>query len=161
MNELSTSDNALIAPIEQATMIAHTLTWARVNSGTHNVAGLGTMASLLADAFSVLPGDLALVDPQPAETIDAQGNCVSVPTGRHMVLRVRPDAKRRVLLTGHMDTVYAADDPFQHCEWLDDHRLRGPGVLDMKSGLKTCFKPSKTALIVSIGGEDWSFIRPV
>lgn len=63
MNELSTSDNALIAPIEQATMIAHTLTWARVNSGTHNVAGLGTMASLLADAFSVLPGDLALVDP--------------------------------------------------------------------------------------------------
>lgn len=60
---------------------------------------------------------------------------MSVPTGRHMVLRVRPDAKRRVLLTGHMDTVYAADDPFQHCEWLDDHRLRGPGVLDMKSGL--------------------------
>ena len=33
--------------------------------------------------------------------------------GKHLVLRVRPQAGRRVLLTGHMDTVFPASHPFQ------------------------------------------------
>jgi glutamate carboxypeptidase len=41
----------------------------------------------------------------------------------------------QVLLTGHMDTVYGADHPFQALEWLDERTLRGPGVADMKGGL--------------------------
>jgi glutamate carboxypeptidase len=55
--------------------------------------------------------------------------------GRHLVLRVRPHAERRVLLTGHMDTVYAADHPFQTCDWIDADTLHGPGTADMKGGL--------------------------
>jgi glutamate carboxypeptidase len=41
----------------------------------------------------------------------------------------------QLLLTGHMDTVYGADHPFQELDWLDQVTLRGPGVADMKGGL--------------------------
>jgi glutamate carboxypeptidase len=34
-----------------------------------------------------------------------------------------------------MDTVYAADHPFQEPRWLEDGVLNGPGVADMKGGL--------------------------
>jgi len=50
---------------------------------------------------------------------------------------IRPDAPVRILLNGHFDTVYEADDPFQRCRWLDSTRLNGPGVADMKGGLVT------------------------
>ncbi|MGY4395317.1 hypothetical protein ACVWZA_000478 [Sphingomonas sp. UYAg733] len=42
MTTLSPSKEALIAPIEQASMTAHTLAWAAVNSGTRHISGLGT-----------------------------------------------------------------------------------------------------------------------
>ena len=38
----------------------------------------------------------------------------------------RPEANRRILLTGHMDTVFAADHPFQTLKWLEDGVLNGP-----------------------------------
>jgi glutamate carboxypeptidase len=48
---------------------------------------------------------------------------------------VRPDAPTQVLLSGHYDTVYGADSPFQTCKLLDERTLRGPGVSDMKGGI--------------------------
>ncbi|HYG48511.1 MAG TPA: hydrolase, partial [Allosphingosinicella sp.] len=36
---------------------------------------------------------------------------------------------------GHMDTVFAADHPFQDVFWREEGVLGGPGVADMKSGL--------------------------
>jgi glutamate carboxypeptidase len=55
--------------------------------------------------------------------------------GRNLHLRVRPDAPVQLLLTGHMDTVFAADHPFQALSWLEDGVLGGPGVADMKGGI--------------------------
>lgn len=135
MTGLSRSEAALIEQIEHAPLLEQTLEWAAINSGTRNLAGLATMAQRLANAFSVLPGSVELVAPEPMDAISASGLRVAVETGRHLVVSVRPEAEYRVLLTGHMDTVYAADDPFQTVEWIDDHRVRGPGVLDMKGGL--------------------------
>src|SRR5690606_35648141 len=43
--------------------------------------------------------------------------------------------ERRFLLTGHMDTVYAADHPFQQLTWIDPDTLNGPGTADMKGGI--------------------------
>src|SRR3546814_6606987 len=40
-----------------------------------------------------------------------------------------------MLFTGHMDTVYPADHPFQDQRFLDANTLNGPGVADMKGGL--------------------------
>jgi glutamate carboxypeptidase len=41
----------------------------------------------------------------------------------------------QLLFTGHMDTVYGADHPFQSVAWRQDGVLGGPGVADMKGGI--------------------------
>ena len=40
----------------------------------------------------------------------------------------------KLLLIGHLDTVFEPTSPFQHFERLDDSTARGPGVTDMKGG---------------------------
>ena len=52
-------------------------------------------------------------------------------TARALRARCRPTESVQVLLSGHYDTVYGADHPFQHCTLLDPETLRGPGVSDM------------------------------
>ncbi len=125
----------LIASIDGDAMLADTQRWSAINTGTANLAGLGEMAGMLADAFADLPGEIELADPAPVTAIDAAGREVEQRFGQHMVLRVRPDADRRLLFTGHMDTVFPVDHPFQQQTWLDDHTLNGPGLADMKGGL--------------------------
>ncbi len=109
--------------------------WAAINSGTSNLAGLSLVAGRLADAFATLPGEISLIDPAPVSVIDAEGREVEKAHGHHLVCSVRPGAERRFLLTGHMDTVFPADHPFQQLTWLDGETLNGPGTADMKAGL--------------------------
>lgn len=135
MQQLSTIEAALVERPEPAAMLAQIERWSAINSGTGNLAGLARQAQELAEAFSALPGDLELVAPTPVEQVTAGGTVVEQAFGRHLVLRVRPQATKRFLLTGHMDTVFAADDPFQACRWTDAETLNGPGVADMKGGL--------------------------
>ena len=135
MTGLTRAEFFLLDPVERQPMLGQVLDWAAINSGTGNLAGLAVMASRLAEAFSVLPGEVRLVDPDPVEKVAADGRMIAVDHGRHLLLRVRPDADRRVLLTGHMDTVFAANHPFQACEWTGEGILRGPGTADMKGGL--------------------------
>jgi len=118
-----------------APMLAQIMQWSPVNSGSRNLGGLATMAGRLADAFSALPGEIALVEAAPVDSVAPDGRVVPVDHGRHLHLTVRPDAPVQLLLTGHMDTVFAADDPFQAIHWIDDATLGGPGVADMKGGL--------------------------
>jgi glutamate carboxypeptidase len=40
----------------------------------------------------------------------------------------------RILLIGHLDTVFEADSPFQKFERIDADTARGPGIIDMKGG---------------------------
>lgn len=135
MSALSAEELDLLEPIEHGPIVERTLAWAGINSGTANLDGLEAMAAGLADAFAALPGDLRLVEPAPVETVDGEGTLRPVSHGRHLVVSVRPEAKRRVLLTGHMDTVYAREHPFQTCDWIDENTLHGPGTADMKGGL--------------------------
>jgi glutamate carboxypeptidase len=135
MTGLSHEERDLLAPVERAPILSRTLEWAAINSGTGNLDGLAAMAGYLADAFAQLPGEVRLVDPAPVEKVDAKGTLNHVSHGRHLVLSVRPEATRRVILTGHMDTVYAREHPFQASAWLDDDTLNGPGTADMKGGL--------------------------
>jgi glutamate carboxypeptidase len=116
-------------------MLTAVESWAAVNSGSGNLAGLARMAELLADAFSALPGKLALHDPAPVEAIGTDGAKLDIAHGRNLHLVVRPEAPVQVLLTGHMDTVFAPDHPFQSIRALDDGTINGPGVADMKGGL--------------------------
>lgn len=132
---LNTIEAAAVEAARAAPMLAQVERWVAVNSGTRNLTGLATMAGLLADAFAALPGDLTLVEPAPVEMVDGAGTVQSLVHGRHLHLRVRPEAPVQMLFTGHMDTVFPADHPFQSATWLPDGILNAPGAADMKGGL--------------------------
>ncbi|MFO6448471.1 hydrolase [Erythrobacter sp. NE805] len=123
------------ARIDAGAMLAQVQAWSAVNTGTANLAGLASQAEMLAEAFGALPGRVELVEPAPVTAIAADGSEYAKPHGRHLVLKVRPEANRRILLTGHMDTVFPADHPFQRQTWIDGETLNGPGVADMKGGI--------------------------
>jgi glutamate carboxypeptidase len=135
MGGLTSIEQAAIEHVAQAPMLARTETWTAINSGTRNLAGLARIADALADAFSVLPGHLALIDPAPVESVTADGRVEATDHGRHLHLAVRPEAPVQMLFTGHMDTVFGADHAFQTGRWLDDGRFNAPGAADMKGGL--------------------------
>lgn len=132
---IAVREQGLVEGAMAAPMRAQVEAWAGINSGTRNLAGLRQVAELLADAFSVLPGALTLVEPAPVSAILSDGSERRVEHGGHLRLSVRPEAGRRVLLTGHMDTVFAADHPFQTLVEREPGVLNGPGVADMKGGL--------------------------
>ncbi len=135
MDKLSASERTAIERAQTAPMLERTLDWTAVNSGTRNLAGLATMAGMLADAFSVLPGTLELAEPEPVETVTPAGAVEPLAHGGHLLLTVRPGAPVQLLFTGHMDTVFAVDHPFQRARWLDSGHLNAPGAADMKGGL--------------------------
>ena len=135
MTGLSEIERTAIAHVGTQPMLAQVERWAAVNSGTRNLAGLAHVAEMLVEAFGVLPGEIALVAGDTAESIGADGAVTILDHGKHLHLVVRPEAPVQLLLTGHMDTVYPVDHAFQTLTWLDDATLGGPGVADMKSGL--------------------------
>ena len=139
MQQLSPAEAALVAAIDPAPMLAQVQAWSAINTGTRNLAGLAAQAEALAAVFSALPGGIELVEGTPVEAVVADGTVQAIDHGHHLVLRVRPEAQRRLLLTGHMDTVFAVDHPFQTQRWIDDAMLNGPGVADMKGGLAVIF----------------------
>ncbi len=135
MQPLSQTERDLVSGIDQQRMLSRTQEWAAINSGTGNLEGLARMAQVLSETFAALPGDVTMRNPAPVVVVDAEGREVEKPHGRHLVCSVRPEAERRFLLTGHMDTVFPADHPFQDQKWLDDETLNGPGTADMKGGI--------------------------
>lgn len=120
---------------QQQKMVDTVTAWSAVNSGSRNLEGLSKMESLILEAFAELGPEVAFVELPDGEGVTPSGDIVPLENGRCIRLFKRPDANRRVLMTGHTDTVFAIDHPFQRTEWLDDNTLNGPGVADMKGGI--------------------------
>jgi glutamate carboxypeptidase len=135
MGALSSIEHAAVERAQAEPMLDQVLAWSAVNSGSRNLSGLAAMAGLLGDAFAGLPGKLELVEPARVEAIDPAGKTIELPHGRNLRLTVRPEASVQLLFTGHMDTVFAVDHPFQETRWLDDAVINGPGTADMKGGV--------------------------
>jgi glutamate carboxypeptidase len=93
-----------------------------LNSGTLNVEGVRAVAELLAPEFAALGFDVRWA-PLPPETERAG----------HLVAERRGTRGQRLLLIGHLDTVFEPGSPFQRFE-RDGDFARGPGVVDMKGG---------------------------
>jgi glutamate carboxypeptidase len=132
---ISSSEQDAVERAAAEPMLDQVLEWSAVNSGSRNFDGLKRMAASLADAFSALPGEIALLDSAPVETVDAAGEAVHAEHGQNLHLKVRPQAPVQLLFTGHMDTVYGRTHAFQETRWLEQGVLNGPGVADMKGGL--------------------------
>lgn len=111
------------------------LRWCAQNSGSYNLEGLRAMHALLIEAFSQLNGDVAHLPAAQQEVVLPSGEIVQRAVGDMIRVTARPQAPIRVLLTGHMDTVFPADHSFQTATYLDDDTLNAPGAADMKGGL--------------------------
>ena len=145
MHTLSASERQALETIEQPHMLGQVQNWAVINSGSGNLDGLAATAALLADAFSALPGEVTLVEPEPVDSVLSDGTVTTVAHGQHLLMTVRPECRAQLLLTGHMDTVFPADHHFQTLRWLDDGTLNGPGVADMKGGIAVMLAALKVA----------------
>ena len=92
------------------------------NSGTHDFAGVKAVADLLAPEFEQLGFE---VEWKPMAAAGRAGHLVAVHRGNGQ--------GKRILLIGHLDTVFEADDPFTGFERDGDEAV-GPGVGDDKGG---------------------------
>ncbi|CAN5206187.1 hydrolase [soil metagenome] len=135
MGEVSSTERAAVEQAAAEPMIDQVLQWSAVNSGSRNLDGLKRIGAMLAEAFSVLPGELEMLDPSPVEAVGPSGRAVAIAHGRNLHLTVRREAPVQLLFTGHMDTVYGVEHAFQETRWTEDGVLNGPGVADMKGGL--------------------------
>ena len=136
MEGLSATERTCVEQAMAADMLRQVEAWSVINSGSRNLNGLEAMIGELSGAFSDLPGEIRFEEAAPVEAIDAAGKPYQVPHGRNLHLTVRPMAPVQLLFTGHMDTVFGTDHPFQSLTWLEPGKvLNGPGVADMKGGI--------------------------
>ena len=135
MDTLSTGEQQVLETIDQHEMLDQVHLWSAVNSGSGNLDGLAATAAMLANAFSILPGIVTFVEPEPVDRVLTDGSISTSIHGKHLLVTVRPESATQLLFTGHMDTVFPADHGFQELRWLDEGILNGPGVADMKGGI--------------------------
>ena len=92
------------------------------NSGTFNPAGVKAVADMLAPEFEALGFE---VQWKPMQQAGRAGHLIAVHHGS--------GKGKRILLIGHLDTVFEADDPFTGFKRDGDEAV-GPGVGDDKGG---------------------------
>jgi glutamate carboxypeptidase len=134
---ISPSDRAMLADIEAAAsqMVERAIGWCAINSGSRNLAGLDEVCGLLEGELKRLPGTVARRALAPTIQIAQDGKQKSEANGAALLLTVRSDAPLQVVLTGHYDTVFAADTGFRTVQTRADGALHGPGIADMKGGI--------------------------
>ncbi|HEX6313437.1 MAG TPA: M20/M25/M40 family metallo-hydrolase [Gemmatimonadaceae bacterium] len=94
-----------------------------INSGTHNFAGVRAVADVLAPEFQKLGFTTRWVD---GASWNRAGHLIAEWKGS--------GTGRKLLLIGHLDTVFERDSPFQRFERVGTDSARGPGIADMKGG---------------------------
>lgn len=106
-----------------------------INSGSYHSAGVNRVAERLLALFAPLGAAAQIIELPPHRTTHDSGQWREQAVGSALRLRLRPQAPLRIFLAGHMDTVFAADHPFQWAQRAGDDTVHGPGVADLKGGL--------------------------
>lgn len=120
---------------KQMEMLEQLSQFCLVNTGSDNLPGLAHLHQILSHVFKPLADEIENYSFPPVSTIDLNGNTTLLAVGNALIIRKRPECSRRVLLAGHMDTVYPMHSAFQQLNILDENIISGPGVADMKGGL--------------------------
>lgn len=130
-----------------------------INSGTTNLEGVRRVADHLAPHFEALGMEVEWV-PLPQEMNRAG----------HLFARTGGGQGKRMLLIGHLDTVFEEDDAFQTFV-RDGRSARGPGVADMKAGnvailfalraLASVGALENASVVVALTGDEESPGEPV
>lgn len=93
-----------------------------INSGTMYFAGVKTVGDRLSTEFKKLGMETRWIN---GSSFGRAGHLVAVTTGKK---------GPRIMLIGHLDTVFEPDSPFQSYAMINDSIIKGPGVSDMKGG---------------------------
>ena len=136
LGELTDLDQAALDALtkRQDAMLARTIGWSKINTGSWNAAGLNTFAPLLVDAFGETEAVVELVKTAPIEKVDAKGVMQGFQSGPVFRATARPDAPNQIVMTGHYDTVFP-DGTFTEVTDLGGGKYNGPGLCDMKGGI--------------------------
>ena len=92
-----------------------------INSGTMNFVGVRRVGDIFDAELKALGFRTRWID---GSGFNRAGHLIAERDGKGP----------RVLLIGHLDTVFEADSPFQKFERIGSTHARGPGVIDMKGG---------------------------
>ncbi len=92
-----------------------------INSGTMNFDGVKKVGALYQAEFDAMGFETQWVD---GEEFNRAG---------HLVASFGSTGPK-ILMIGHLDTVFAKDDAFQNYKRIDDNHVAGPGITDMKGG---------------------------
>jgi glutamate carboxypeptidase len=123
--DLSTVEQEIAAHVESHTAEAEALLEqvVNLNSGTMNHDGIRAVGSIFQQEFEALGFTVQWI-----EMPDSVGRA-----GHLFAERVGTQG-RRLLLIGHLDTVFEPGDPFQQFT-REESTATGPGVVDMKGGI--------------------------
>ncbi len=113
----------LDARLDESTVLLKQLV--NINSGTMNFAGVKQVGMLLKHQYDALGFTTQWLD---GAEFDRAGHLVATYESIS-----HPNAAK-ILLIGHLDTVFAKDDDFQTITELANNRIAGPGITDMKGG---------------------------
>ncbi len=122
--QLVADEAAMVAWIERQTVEVETLVerLVNINSGTMNHAGVREVGAILDEELAGLGFDTEWIE-LPAE----------VERAGHLFARRSGNRGKRLLLIGHLDTVFEQGDAFQDFV-REGSWASGPGSVDMKSG---------------------------
>lgn len=115
-------------------LIDELCSWVDINSGSDNFDGIELFTRKLESAFAPLNAEIKRVNVPFLKKINDKGVFSETQINPALSIVKRENAPFKVLLAGHMDTVYPKDSLFQKSEIQGD-LLKGPGVADMKGGL--------------------------
>ncbi|MEO6582395.1 MAG: M20/M25/M40 family metallo-hydrolase, partial [Sphingomicrobium sp.] len=123
--KLTAPEQAMIRTVdaEQQRTVAMLEKWVNQNSGTLNLAGVKTVGDMLRAELEPLGFKVEWIDMAAANRAG------------HIVARHNGNGRgKRMLLIGHLDTVFEKDSPFQR--WvLRGTEAQGPGADDDKGGM--------------------------
>jgi len=129
-----------------------------INSGTMNFAGVKQVGDVFKKQFEQLGFETQWLD---GGEFNRAGHLVAT----------YGNSGPKILMIGHLDTVFAKDDAFQKFQRINDIQIAGPGITDMKGGdviivaalraLKAAGVLDKVSIQVVMTGDEESSGRPL
>ncbi|NNK28987.1 MAG: M20/M25/M40 family metallo-hydrolase [Flavobacteriaceae bacterium] len=94
-----------------------------INSGTMNPEGVKEVGMVFKDAFNNIDFQTSWIDMPP-----------EMNRAGHLFAETSGNKGKKLLLIGHLDTVFEADSPFQEFKMVNESIAHAPGGNDMKGG---------------------------
>ncbi|MBL7472399.1 M20/M25/M40 family metallo-hydrolase [Robertkochia sediminum] len=159
---LSPQEKAIVKSIEQnhEAALKFLERTVNINSGTLNKAGVKAVSALYNEALSEMGFATQWIE--MPEAMERAG---------HLFASRKGAKGKKILLIGHLDTVFEEDSPFQKYTVINDSTATGPGINDMKGGnaiivyaLKALYENGlleNTQITVALTGDEESTGKPL